>query len=149
MIRTDPGLSYDTLRTVDLTRDVAVLHDGEEVELREVPVSELLKVSLAASCEDDWVLVDYLKGLTPPVFVENLGAAIVCSMDPSVNAVGVEACLREMHDTLSGLDAETFRREIVVSKSCEVLDPGFLFRMAKAQGMTRAYVEADAFVEAA
>ena len=127
---------------------MAVLDDGEEVYLRDVPVSELLTVSLAASRQDDWVLVDYLKGLTPSVFVENLGAAIVCSMDPTVNAVGVEACLREMHDILSGLDAETFAREITVSKCCEELDPGFLFRMAAAQGMRRAFVDAEPFVEA-
>ena len=54
-----------------------------------------------------------------------------------------------MHDTLSGLDADTFRREIDVSKCCEMLDPGFLFRMAKAQGMSRAFVDAQPFVEAA
>ena len=147
MIQITDGLTYDNLRTVDLRRDVAVLDDGAEVALRDVSVSELLTVSLAASRQDDWVLVDYLKGLTPPVFVENLGAAIVCSMDSTVNAVGVEACLREMHDTLSGLDADTFRREIAVSKCCEELDPGFLLRMAAAQGMRRAYVDAEPFVE--
>jgi len=62
-----------------------------------------------------------------------------------VAGLGDEAGPGEVRDSLSGRDAETFRREIVVSKSCELLDPGFLFRMAKAQGMTRAYVEADAF----
>ena len=146
---TGSDLSYDTLRAVDMVRAVAVLDDGSEVGLQDVPVSRLLRVSLAASRQDDWNLVDYLKGLTPSVFVENLGAAIVCSMDPTVNAVGVEACLRELHDTLSGLDAETFRREIAVSKCCEQLHPGFLFRIAEAQGMTRAFIEAECFVEAA
>ena len=148
LMRTDSGLTYERLRAVDMSRDVAVLDDGQEIALRDVPVSQLLAVSLAASCQDDWNLVEYLKGLTPAVFVEHLGAAIVCSMDPTVNAVGVEACLRETHDTLSGLDAETFRREIAVSKCCEALHPGFLFRIAEAQGMARAYVEADCFVEA-
>ncbi len=149
MIQITNGLTYDNLRAVDLQQDVAVLDDGEAVALRDLPVSDLLTLSQAASRQDDWNLVDYLKGLTPPVFVEHLGAAIVCSMDPTVNAVGVEACLREMHDTLSGLDADTFRREIDVSKCCEMLDPGFLFRMAKAQGMSRAFVDAQPFVEAA
>ena len=80
-----------------------MLHDGEVVELRELPVSQLLKVSLAASCRGRLGARRVPEGADPAVCSSRTsGRPSSASMDPSLNAIGVEACLREMHNTLSG-----------------------------------------------
>ena len=59
---------------------------------------------------------------------------IIHSVDPKVNAAGVEASMRLQFGTLDHLSRKDFKTEIGIAKQCEEAEPGFLERCAKSYG---------------
>ncbi len=142
-------LTYNDYRNVDLRTDVMETASGEAVKLPEVPLPEMISFRNSVASEGDWVLADYLRQFVPEVFLSNLGAAIAHSIDPAMNSVGVEAAIRVSHETLSGLDAETFAHEINLARACEFIRPGYLAACAREQGMDQDYCAAAKYVQEA
>jgi len=139
-------LTYEDYHNVDLETDVMETTNGQFVALREVPLPEMISFRNSVASQDDWVLADYLRQFVPEVFLNNLGAGIVHSLDATLNSVGIEAAIRTAHETLSHLDAHAFAYEITLARTCEALRPGYLRKCAIEQGMDAAYEEAEQHV---
>lgn len=63
---------------------------------------------------------------------------IILELDPTVDAVGVEASMRLHYGTLDHLSRDEFKTEIAIAKECEAAEPGFLKRCAESYGWTEA-----------
>ena len=63
---------------------------------------------------------------------------IILELDPTVDAVGVEANMRLHYGTLDHLSRDEFKTEIAIAKEYEAAVPGFLKRCAESYGWTEA-----------
>ena len=63
----------------------------------------------------------------------------IAELDPTINPVGVEACMRLQYGTLDHLSHEEFKDEIAIARGCEKEEPGFLRQTAESYGMEREF----------
>lgn len=56
---------------------------------------------------------------------------LISSIDPSVDAAGVEAHMRLQYGALDHLPRETFAKEVALAKQCEVAQSGYLASVAR------------------
>ena len=71
---------------------------------------------------------------------------LIHSIDPTINAVGVECSMRNEYGTLDHLPRETFAAEITIARGCERHRPGCLRELADSFGRLAEYDEAEAHV---
>ena len=68
-------------------------------------------------------------------------------LDPTINAVDVEASMRLRYGTLDHLPTETFREEIEIAQACEKVEPGFLRSVADSYGDLADFERAEKLVQ--
>ena len=68
---------------------------------------------------------------------------IIQSIDPTVNAVGIECAMRNQYGTLDHLSFDEFAAEIRLLKRCEEDKPGFLRRCSESYGQSADFDAAE------